>query len=250
MSDYPPAVAAIVADYMDRVRTLVPAATAPERDELVKELSSHVYEAYHLAPEGDEVARILSVLRRLGEPADVVSGRLPQAIVRSAAARQLPLQILGGIVLAVFGIPLGLAGVGVLAGMLVSLAGVLVAYYATAGALLLSGAIVVALGLVRIYGPELWERLVAAGVVNLPSDVWPVVDQLPRSVEGLLMILSGTLLVALAGVLMWLGARLARGLRFLFVLAWDGVLRFAQRARGTLRGSVRRPDPVRLATPA
>jgi hypothetical protein len=232
MSDYPPAVAAIAADYLDRVRALVPPAAVSERDDLVRELQSHLYEAYQQAPGGDDVARILAVLRRLGEPADVVSERLPQAIVRTAAAGRRPLHLLGGIVVALFGVPLGLAGVAVLAGMLVSLAGVLVAHYAVAVASLLSGVVCVALGLVRIYGPELWDKLVALGIVNLP----PGSDHLSPSTQGVLLLVCGTLFVALAGGLFWLGARLARGLWFLFGLAWDGARRLAQSARGTLTG--------------
>ncbi len=236
-NEYPPAVAAIAADYLDRVGAQVPRAAALERDDLVKELQSHVYEAYQQMPGGDDVARILSVLRRLGEPADVVSERLPQQIVRSGAAHLRPLYVLGGIVAALFGVPLGLGGVAVLAGMLVTLAGVLLTYYALAATMLLSGVIFVTLGFVRTYGPDLWDKLVTLGVVNLP----PGMERLSPTTEGLLLLLSGTVILGLSGGLFWLGGRLARGLRFLFVLTWDGVRRLAQRARGTLQPGQRQP---------
>jgi uncharacterized membrane protein len=247
MSDYPPAVAAIVADYLDRVRTLVPQAALLERDDLVKELRSHVYEAYQQTPGDDEVARVLSVLRRLGEPADVVSDRLPQAVVRSGTERHLPLQILGGIVIALFGIPLGFAGVATLAGMLVSLAAVVVSYYAVVGSVLLTGAVFLALGFVRIYGPELWDRLQALGIVSMDPHTTELLDHLSPAGQGVLMILVGTLCVAIAIVMVWLGIYLVRGLRFSFLLAWDGMRRLAQTARGALPGQERRGRPAPAA---
>lgn len=240
MSDYPPAVAAIVADYLDRVRALVPQAAVLERDDLLKELQSHVYEAYQQTPRGEEVAGILSVLRRLGEPADVVSDRLSQAIVRSGTARLLPLQILGGIVIALFGIPLGFAGVATLAGMLLSLAAVVASYYAVVGSVLLTGAVFMALGFVRVFGPELWDRLQALGIVQMDPYTTEFLDHLSPASQGVLMILLGTLCIAIAIVMVWLGRYLVRGLRFLFVLAWDGMRRLAQSARGALRGQAPR----------
>lgn len=248
MSDYPPVVAAIVADYLDRVRVLVPQAAVLERDDLVRELQSHIYEAYQQTPREEEVARILSVLRRLGEPADVVSDRLSQAIVRTGTARHLPLQILGGIVIALFGIPLGFAGVATLAGMLVSLTAVVASYYAVVGSILLTGAIFMALGFVRVYGPGLWERLLALGIVQIDPYTTELLDHLSPASQGVLMILLGTLCIALAIVMVWLGRYLVRGLRFLFVLAWDGMRRLARSAGGALRGQAPRWRPAGAAT--
>ncbi len=51
-------------------------------------------------------------------------------MVRSGAGRNLPLHILGGILIALFGIPLGFGGVAVLVGILATLAGMAVTYLA------------------------------------------------------------------------------------------------------------------------
>src|SRR5580704_4934651 len=133
MNEYPTVVAAIANDYLERVRSRLRLVPAREQEEFLLELRSHLYEAYRQTPGEDDVARILTVLRNLGEPAEVVSDRLPGAMVRSGAKRNLPLYIIGGILIALFGIPLGFGGVGVLVGLLAAVAGVLVAYFAVAG---------------------------------------------------------------------------------------------------------------------
>ena len=80
----------------------------------MREIQSHVYEAYQQMPGEDDVARIFAVLRNLGEPGEVVADRLPGAMVRSGTRRNLPLYVAGGILIALFGIPLGFGGFGVL----------------------------------------------------------------------------------------------------------------------------------------
>ncbi|MBS1827069.1 MAG: hypothetical protein JST93_17255 [Acidobacteria bacterium] len=82
--------------------------------EFLKEIHSHIYEAYQESPIPDDLTRILTVFRNLGEPADVASERLSASMVRSGAAGNKPLRILA------------------------ALAAVLVAYYAFTSALLIN----------------------------------------------------------------------------------------------------------------
>lgn len=121
---------------MERVKTQLRLVPIREQNEFLAEIESHLYEAYRERPEEDDVARILAVLRNLGEPAEVVSDRLPRTMARSGTKRNLPLYVVGGILIAVFGIPLGFGGFGVVVGFLAALAGMLVAFYATAGSIL------------------------------------------------------------------------------------------------------------------
>ncbi len=67
-------------------------------------------------------------------------------MARSGTKRNLPLYVLGGILIALFGIPLGGGGLGVLVGILAALAGIAVAFYATVGSIALVGALFVLLG--------------------------------------------------------------------------------------------------------
>ncbi len=141
MNNYPEVVAKISNDYLQRVRSKLALVPAHERDEFVREIQSHLYEAYQQIPGDDDVTKILAVLRNLGEPADVVAERLPGAMVRSGRRRRLPLYVIGGILIALFGLPLGFGGAGIVVGVLLAVAGVVVAYYAAAGSILLVGAI-------------------------------------------------------------------------------------------------------------
>src|SRR5580658_8678902 len=154
MNDYPDAVAKIANDYLERVKSQLRQVPAREQDEFLLEIQSHLYEAYSQTAGSDDVARILTVLRNLGEPADVVADRLPKAMVRSGTRWNLPLYVLAGITIALFGLPLGFGGVGVLLGLLAALAGILVAYYAFAGSFLLVGACFASLGLMRVVLPD------------------------------------------------------------------------------------------------
>ena len=131
MNNYPEVVAKIANNYLERVKSQLRLVPIREQNEFLREIESHLYEAYQQTPGDDDVARILAVLRNLGEPAEVVSDRLPGTMVRSGTKRNLPLYVVGGILIALFGIPLGFGGLGVLVGILGGLAGMLVAFYAT-----------------------------------------------------------------------------------------------------------------------
>jgi uncharacterized membrane protein len=233
MYDYPEVVAKIAGDYVARVRSHLRIVPALEREEFLQEIQSHLYEAYQQTPGTDDVERILTVLRKFGEPAEVVADRLPEAMVRTGTKRNLPLRIVGGILIALFGIPLGFGGVAVLAGVLVMLVGVVVTYFAAAGTAFLAGSLILLAGLARTYQPDLWDKLVALGYlqVNVPDEMF---NQLSSSEQGLLMILFGSALVAGGLAVLWLGKYLLRGLRFLFALMFDQIRRLAQSARRRL----------------
>lgn len=195
MNNYPEVVAKITNDYVERVKSKLRRVPAHERDELVREIQSHVYEAYQQMPGDDDVARILAVLRNLGDPAEVVSDRLPGTMVRSGTKRNLPLYVVGGILIALFGVPLGFGGIGVLVGLLGALTGVLVAYYATAGSILLVGAVFGSLGLTRIVVPELWDKLVTLGFIQMNGPVADFLDHFPAFDQGLLLLLFASVFV-------------------------------------------------------
>ncbi|MBZ5727957.1 MAG: DUF1700 domain-containing protein [Acidobacteriia bacterium] len=234
MSQYPEVVATIANDYLERLKSRLCLVPARERDEFLREIQSHIYEAYQQTPGEDGAARILAVLRKLGEPADVVSDRLPGAMLRSGVKRYLPLHVLVGILIALFGIPLGFGGVAVLAGILVTLAAIVATYYVTVGVFFLTGALFLFSGLTRIYRPELWDKLVALGFIQLDGRVAEFLDQMSPAGQGFLMIVFASVFIASAWGMLWLGKYLLRGLRLLFSLAFDWVRQWAQSARRSL----------------
>lgn len=244
MNNYPDAVAKIVNDYLERVKSQLRMVPVREQNEFLREIGSHVYEAYQETPAEDDVARILIVLRKLGEPAEVVSDRLPGTMVRSGTKRSLPLYVAGGILVALFGLPLGFGGLGVLLGLLGALAGVAVAFCATAGSVLLVGALVTLLGMTRFLLPQMFDRLVDLGFIQLGGPVGEFLDHFSPSDQGLLMMLVGCILLACGVGLLWLGKYLIRGVRFLFSLLFDRIRRIAQIARRKMRQENRQAPAV------
>src|SRR6266498_2017087 len=231
MTSYPEVVAKIANDYLDRVKSQLRSVPVREQNEFLGEVESHLYEAYQQTQGEDDIARILAVVRNLGEPAEVVSDRLPRTMVRSGAKHNLPLYIVGGTLIALFGIPLGFGGLGVLVGILVALAGMVVAFYATAGSIVLVGAVFTLLGLTRMLLPQLFDRLVVLGLVQITAPVTEFLDHFSPSEQGLMMIVFGSAWLASGLGMLWLGRYLLRGLRFLFGLLFDRMRRFAQSVR-------------------
>ena len=126
-------------------------------------------------------------------------------------------------------------GVGVVVGLLAALLGILVAYYAVAGSILLVGALTMLLGLTRIFLPGLWDQLLMAGFIQINGPPAEFLDRLTPPDQGLVMILCASLLVASGLGMLWLGRYFLRGLRFLFSLVLEWVRRFAQSIRRKLR---------------
>jgi hypothetical protein len=249
---YPEVVAKIVNDYFERVKSQLRLVPVREREEFLREIQSHVYEAYQQACQqasqqtqgDDDVARILVVLRNFGEPSEVVSDRLPGAMVRSGSKRNLPLYVLGGILIGLFGIPLGFGGVGVLVGLLAALAGILVAYFAAAGSILLVGGIFTLLAFIRFALPDVWDKLVMLGVIQINGPVAEYFDRLTPPEQALLMILIATVFAAAGLGLLWLGKYMLRGMRFLLSLTFDWTRRFAQTVRRKFRRDQREGVPA------
>lgn len=244
MDNYPEIVAKIANDYLERVKAQLRQVPAREREEFLTEIGSHLYEAYQNTPGDDDVARILSVLRNLGEPAEVVADRLPGTMMRSGRRRNLPLYIVGGIFIALFGIPLGFGGLSVLVGLLMALAGMLTAFYATAASILLAGAMFTLLGLSRILLPGLFDRMVELGFIQLGGPVGEFLAHFSPWDQGLFMILFAAVLLAAGFGMLWLGRYLFRGLRFMAGLLFDWMRRLAHRVRRTLAGENRETPRV------
>ena len=247
MTNYPEVVTTIANDYLERIRTQLRMVPAREQDDFLREIQSHLYEAYQQMPGEDEVGRILAVLRKVGEPAEVVSDRLPGAMMRAGRKRNLPLYIIGGLLIALFGIPLGFSGMGVIIGLLTGLASIVVAYYAAAGSILLLGAVFGLAGLARVYEPELWNKLIVLGIIHMEGQLGEFFNQLSPPGQSFVMILFAAVFLATGVGMLWLGKYLLRGLRFLFGLVFDWTRRIAKTIRRKLSGN--RPEGV-YANPA
>ena len=200
-------VAQIVDNYLERLKKGLKGIPLKDQDELVREITSHIYESFRNDPAPDEVTRILKVLDKLGEPADVISTRMPEAMVSLGKKRKLPFLILAGILIAFFGVPLGLGGLGIAVGLIISVLALVVAFYIVAFSTILTGWLGAALMVVRLFSPSFLDPYV---------NIYPLVAD-PTLNTAIYII--GALLIAAVGMgLLWLGSRMMRGVRFVFRL--------------------------------
>jgi uncharacterized membrane protein len=198
-------VAQIVDNYLDRLKKGLKGIPAKDQDELVKEINSHIYESFRNDPTPDEVARILKVLDKLGEPAAVISARMPEAMVMLGKKRKLPFMILAGLLIAFFGVPLGLGGLGVAIGLIISVLALVLSFYIVAFSLILTGWLSAMIMIVRIFSPTFLDPWI---------DIYPLVSD--PTFNTVIYIVGALLIAALGFGLLWLGSRMMRGVRFVF----------------------------------
>ena len=222
-------VAQIVDNYLDRFKKGLRGLPAKDQDELVKEINSHIYESFRNDPTPDEVARILKVLDKLGEPAAVLSARMPEAMVTLGKKRKLPFLILAGLLIAFFGVPLGLGGLSAAVGLIIGVLAVVVSFYIVAFSLILAGWLSAVIMIVRIFSPAFLDPWI---------DIYPLVAD--PTLNTVIYILGALLLAALGFGLLWLGSRLMRGVRFVFRFLIEKIKTWRQR-RATVSAAALQP---------
>ena len=200
-------VAQIVDNYLERLKKNLKGIAAKDQDELVREINSHIYESYRDDPTPDEVTRILKVLDKLGEPAAVISARMPEAMVTLGKKKKLPFLILAGLLIAFFGVPLGLSGLGAAVGLIIVLLGFVVAFYVVAFSLILAGWLSAVVLAIRAFKPAFLDPYM---------DIYPLVAD--PTLNIVIYILGALLMAAVGFGMLWLGSRLMRGMRFVFRL--------------------------------
>ena len=231
MSHYPEVVEKIVQDYLQRVGIQLKRFPNSDQEEVLKELSSHIYESYGGESDSEPIDRILKVLRRLGGPADVVAEKLQESLLNLGKLKKVPLYVLAGIVVGMFGLPLGFAGVTMLVGGLGAVLGLVAAFFATAVLLLITGVIGVSLGLVRMLNPDLWYQLVAQGFIQVQGRIGQFFDLLSPAAQGALLVFFFMAIAAAGLGMLWLSKRMLRGLRFFFDLMLDRARTLFKRRR-------------------
>jgi uncharacterized membrane protein len=213
-TDFPPNAEKIVNDYLVRMSSRLRGIPDSDRNELIGEIRSHIYESYTSDAAPDEVERILSVLRRLGEPDEVISNRMPEAVKRLGKGKKAPLYIVAGILIALFGLPLGIGALALLMGLLVTLFGLLVTYYGTGITLVVGGFLTAVISGISILSPDLVahiNELAGTQVINL--GLWN-----DPELGGYVALLLSFLLMGVGLLMLWSGKYLWRGWRFVFML--------------------------------
>ena len=154
-NDFGEQVGKIVANYMTRLKNQLKGFPEKDKDELVKEIHSHIYESYKSDSTEDEIERILNVLEKLGEPSEVASTRMSESMVDMGKKKNLPMYILAGVLIGLFGIPLGAGGVALIVGLLVTVGALIFSYYATAITMVVAGWIGFIASLLQLLNPDI-----------------------------------------------------------------------------------------------
>jgi uncharacterized membrane protein len=219
-SDFPQSVEKIVNDYLERLATRLKGMPAGDRRELVDEIRSHIYESYVSESSGDEIERILAVLRRLGDPADAISSRMPQAVARLGKGKRAPLYILAGILIALLGVPLGMGAVALLVGLLAGLLGLLIAFYGAGVSLVVAGFLTSIASATAILAPEILYSInhaVGAEVVQFGP------FQHNPQLAGTIGLIISLIVIGLGLLMLWSGRYIWRGFRFVIMLVGQKV---------------------------
>lgn len=212
-------VAQIVDNYLERLKKGLKGIAVKDQEELVKEIHSHIYESFRNDPTEDEVARILKVLDKLGEPASVISSRMPEAMVTLGKRKKLPFLILAGVLIAFFGIPLGSSALGLAVGLIIGVLALVLSFYIVAFALILTGWLSAVIMIIRLFRPEFLEPYM---------DIYPLVSD---PTFNTIIYIIGALLIAAIGLgMFWLGTRMMRGIRFVFRLLFAKVRNWRKKA--------------------
>jgi uncharacterized membrane protein len=236
-TDFEEPVGRIVDSYLRRLRNCLQGFPEADREELIREIYSHIYESYQGDSTENRTQRILDVLERLGEPRDVVAGRVSASMRRMGKKRGLPFYILAGALIGIFGLPLGLGGLAVLIGLGIVFAALVFNYYVIAGVLVLSGWITFAVTIVRLFAPDF-----LVGIVG-------TLDQFFDPPLSVVLNLLAAVFCTLIGLgLFRLGRPMLRGVGYIFRLPGETLSRLQRRRKSASTESGQPPlngEPAR-----
>lgn len=224
---FPSSVEKIVNDYLERLTVRLKGMPEGDARDFVNEIRSHIFESFTNQDGGDEIERILIVLRRLGDPMDVISSRMLQVMARAGKKHLAPLYLLAGVLIALIGVPLGVGALAVFIGLLVALFGLLVAYYATAVSLVVASFLTAVVSAVAIFAPGIIQninRLAGQDVIQMGP------FQNNPEVGGIVCLILSLIIAAIGLLMLWSGKYLWRGLRFVVSLILNSVKRIFHRA--------------------
>jgi uncharacterized membrane protein len=225
---FPPPAEKIVADYLEKLAAQLKGMNEKDRQEILAEIRSHIFESFSTDSEGDEIDRALRALKRLGEPSEVISSRVGASVSQLGRKKKSLLYILAGVLIVLFAAPLGMGGLAMIVGLLAGLAALMIGYFATAVALVVSGFVGALLGLIAIVSPDFFleiNRWAGEAVFQFGP------FQSNPQVAGVLTLILSLMMAALGLLMLWSSKHIWRGLRFVFRLVTDKISSLFARGR-------------------
>ncbi len=201
----------IVDNYLAKLKSHLKGIKETDQDELITEINSHIYESFKNDQTENEIDRILNVLNKLGEPADVISRRMPKAMVEMGKEKKLPTYILAGVLIALFGLPLGISGIAVLFSIIIVFFSLIFSYFVTAIALVVAGLLGIIASIVRIADPGFLENFLEVNRINLIG-----IQVANPVVEGIIGIFVCMLICAIGVLMLYFSKYIIRGIKFIF----------------------------------
>ena len=210
----------IVNNYLDRLKSHLKGLPDKDREELVKEVYSHIYESYVQDPSKDEVERIFNVLNRLGEPQEVVASRVATSMVSMGKKRKLPFYILAGVLIGLFGLPLGAGIFSLFLGLAVTLFALVICYYAMAVSFVLGGWVTMIVSIIRLFYQDFLLDYVSG------------LEQFFDYPTGEILTIASSLVLLAIGILMlWASKHILQGFKFLILLPFEKIKEARERRK-------------------
>ena len=144
-------------------------------------------------------------------------------MIKMGKDKNLPLYILGGILVGLFGIPLGISGVAIIISMIGTVFSLIIAYFATAVSLVVAGFAGIVISIIRIADPafiEQYMEMIDANYVSFFSN---------PTAEGIVGLIVSVLAAALGVLLLFLGRYIIRGTKFVCNLTIEKVKNFRKK---------------------
>lgn len=224
-NNYSEPVEKIINNYLKRLKKHLKGFPEKDQAELVKEIHSHIYESYVNDPTENEIERIFNVLDKLGEPADVISSRMSTTMVSIGKKKKLPLYILAGILIALFGLPLGIGGISILLSVFLTVCVLILTFYIIAFSLIIAGWIGLVVSIIRFINPYFLDPY----VVMTPLFTDPTLN-------SIIYIVASILTAAIGIGFLWLGKYLLQGMKFLSYMTFEKIREARRKRRLQTRG--------------
>ena len=133
--------------------------------------------------------------------------------------KKLPFYILAGELIAFFGVPLGMSGLGVAVGLIIGVLALVLAFYIVAFSLILTGWLSAVIIIIRIF---------SSGFLDPWIDIYPLVSD--PTLNTVIYIFGALLIATLGFGLLWLGTRMLRGVRFIFRFLFEKIRNWRKKA--------------------